>query len=77
MNRLMKESYSRVVDHGTDPAAILMATCGEIRKLENFRVRELRKGLAGIKLALMNYLASEDASAKVRAQIMCAPLKGE
>ena len=77
MNRLMKESYKHVVEHGTAPAVILMATCGEIRKLENFRARELRKGLAGIKLALMNYLASEDASAKVRDQIMGAPLKGE
>ena len=77
MNRLMKESYSRVVEHGTDPAAILMATCGEIRKLENFRARELRKGLGGIKLALMNYLSAEHASAKVRDQIMGAPLKGE
>jgi hypothetical protein len=77
MNRLTRESYSRVVERATTPATLIAATCGEIRKLENFRARELRKGLAGIKLALMNYLASEDASAKVRDQIMGAPLKGE
>lgn len=77
MNRLTRESYSRVVEHGTAPAVILMATCSEIRKLENFRAGELRKGLAGIKLALMNYLASEDASAKVRNSILSAPLEKE
>ena len=77
MNRLMKESYAHVVEHGTAPAAILMATCGEIRKLENYRARELRKGLAGIRLALLNYLASEDATAKLRNSILSAPLEKE
>ena len=77
MNRLMKESYSRVVERSTTPATLIAATCGEIRKLENFRAGELRKGLAGIKLALLNYLASEDATAKLRNSILSAPLEKE
>ena len=77
MKRGTLESYKNVVEQANDPAALIAAIGGEIRKMQRYRAQAMRESLAGVRLAILNYLSAEHASAKVRAQIMGAPLSKE
>lgn len=76
MTRQMKESYGNVVEHGTDPAAMLAGIKDEIRRMESYHARAMREAVAGIRLAILNFFAAEDLSAKTRNRILNEPLQG-
>ena len=77
MTKEALESYDRIVSNRYDLAEIIAAIGKELRIIERYRAKELRESLAGVRLAIMNVVASEDVNAKIRNIILNAPLKSK
>ena len=77
MTKEALETYDRIVSNRYDLAEIIAAIGKELRIIERYRAKELRESLAGVRLAIMNVVASEDVSAKIRNEMLTAPLKAK
>ena len=77
MRKLEKETYARLLEHGTDAERLLSSIGDELRRTERYNSPALRESLAGIKMAIMNFNASVYVTSKIRNEMLNAPLQGK
>ncbi|MBR5710427.1 MAG: hypothetical protein IKX40_06685 [Thermoguttaceae bacterium] len=77
MRKIEKETYARILEHGTDAERLLSSIGDELSKTERYNSRALREVVSGIKTAIWNFKASVYVTAQIRSEMLTAPLKAK
>lgn len=75
MRKLEKETYARILEHGTDAERLLSSIGDELSRTERYNSRALREVVSGIKTAILNFKASVYVTARIRSEMLTAPLQ--
>ncbi|MBQ6615698.1 MAG: hypothetical protein IJH67_04950 [Thermoguttaceae bacterium] len=75
MRKIEKETYARILEHGTDAERLLSSIGDELSRTERYNSRALREVVSGIKTAIWNFKASVYVTAKIRNEMLTAPLQ--
>ena len=75
MRKLEKETYAKVLEHGTDAERLLASIGDVLSQTERFNSRALREVVSGIKTAILNFNATAFVTAKIRNEMLTAPLQ--